>query len=199
MFIIFVAAGLLAGSLRAFHEAGFWNGLQNTAFDFSALLPQDGLVGTLLAGVFGYQACADDRRSDRLLRLSRSGVDAVFRPAAPGAGARRRSLKSCNDQRKKESDVHTDLQLRFRARRLLSRRLIVDRRPAADRCADRASPILITVTDAGCDPTNVDVAAGKTTFSIKNESQRARRMGDPQGRRGRRRSARTSCRASRSR
>ena len=55
VFIIFVAAGLLAGALRAFHEAGLWNGLQGTAFDLSAWLPQDGMVGTLLAGVFGYQ------------------------------------------------------------------------------------------------------------------------------------------------
>ena len=36
VFIIFVAAGLLAGALRAFHEAGLWNGLQGTAFDLSA-------------------------------------------------------------------------------------------------------------------------------------------------------------------
>ena len=55
VFIIFVAAGLLAGALRAFHEAGLWNGLQNTAFDLSAFMPQDGLIGTLLSGVFGYQ------------------------------------------------------------------------------------------------------------------------------------------------
>jgi high-affinity iron transporter len=55
VFIIFVAAGLLAGALRGFHEAGLWNGLQNTAFDFSAFMPQDGLIGTLLSGVFGYQ------------------------------------------------------------------------------------------------------------------------------------------------
>ena len=55
VFIIFVAAGLLAGALRAFHEAGLWNGLQGTAFDISAFVPQDGLVGTLLSGVFGYQ------------------------------------------------------------------------------------------------------------------------------------------------
>ena len=54
-FIIFVAAGLLAGAVRAFHEAGLWNGLQNTAFDLSSVLPQDGLIGTLLSGVFGYQ------------------------------------------------------------------------------------------------------------------------------------------------
>src|SRR5271156_1292575 len=55
LFIIFVAAGLLAGAVRAFHEAGLWNALQRTAFDISGILPGDGLVGTLLAGIFGYQ------------------------------------------------------------------------------------------------------------------------------------------------
>ena len=33
------------------------------------------------------------------------------------------------------------------------------------------SPILITVTDSGCNPAKVDTAAGKTTFNIKNESK----------------------------
>jgi high-affinity iron transporter len=55
IFILFVAAGLLAGALRAFHEAGLWNGLQGTAFDLGSILPQDGVLGTLLSGVFGYQ------------------------------------------------------------------------------------------------------------------------------------------------
>jgi high-affinity iron transporter len=55
LFILFVAAGLLAGSLRALHEAGLWNGLQETAFNFSAIVPADGALGSLLAGVFGYQ------------------------------------------------------------------------------------------------------------------------------------------------
>jgi len=54
-FIVFVAAGLLAGAVRAFHEAGLWNGLQATAFDLSSVLPQDGLIGALLSSVFGYQ------------------------------------------------------------------------------------------------------------------------------------------------
>jgi high-affinity iron transporter len=54
-FIILVAAGLLAGALRAFHEAGLWNGLQQQAFDLSGVLPADGITGTLLAGLFGYQ------------------------------------------------------------------------------------------------------------------------------------------------
>jgi high-affinity iron transporter len=55
VFIVFVAAGLLAGSVRAFHEAGLWNGLQSTAFDMSGILPSDGPLGTVLAGVLGYQ------------------------------------------------------------------------------------------------------------------------------------------------
>jgi high-affinity iron transporter len=55
VFIIFVAAGLLATSLRAFHEAGLWNGLQKVVFDFSDVLPQDSVLGTLLSGFFGYQ------------------------------------------------------------------------------------------------------------------------------------------------
>ena len=54
-FIIFVAAGLLAGAVRAFHEAGLWNGLQERAFDLSNVLPADGIVGTLLSGLLGYQ------------------------------------------------------------------------------------------------------------------------------------------------
>jgi high-affinity iron transporter len=55
IFILFVAAGLLAGSLRSLHEAGLWNGLQEIAFNFSAVVPSDGALGSVLAGIFGYQ------------------------------------------------------------------------------------------------------------------------------------------------
>ena len=54
VFIVLVSAGLLASSLRAFHEAGLWNGLQDPAFDLSAALPNDSVAGTLLSGLFGY-------------------------------------------------------------------------------------------------------------------------------------------------
>ena len=70
VFIIFVAAGLLAGALRAFHEAGLWNGLQATAFDLSACCRATAVLGTLLSGVFGYQDAPTVGRSDRLLRLT---------------------------------------------------------------------------------------------------------------------------------
>lgn len=54
VFIIFVAAGLLSGALRSLHEAGLWNGLQQIAFDLSDVLPVDGPVGAVLAGLLGY-------------------------------------------------------------------------------------------------------------------------------------------------
>lgn len=53
-FLIVVAAGLLAGSLRALHEAGVWNHLQTVAFNISHILHQDSVLGVLLGGFFGY-------------------------------------------------------------------------------------------------------------------------------------------------
>ena len=53
--IIFVAAGLVASSIRALHEAGLWNHLQGIAFDISGVLPADSVVGSVLSGIFGYQ------------------------------------------------------------------------------------------------------------------------------------------------
>jgi high-affinity iron transporter len=54
VFLLIVAAGLLAGALRSLHEAGVWNRWQAPAFDMSDTLPQDGFAGALLSGLFGY-------------------------------------------------------------------------------------------------------------------------------------------------
>ncbi|MCU5773311.1 FTR1 family protein [Erwiniaceae bacterium BAC15a-03b] len=55
LFILFVAAGLAAGAIRAFHEAGLWNHFQDIAFDLSDSLSTHTLFGTLLEGILGYQ------------------------------------------------------------------------------------------------------------------------------------------------
>ncbi|WP_353981563.1 iron uptake transporter permease EfeU [Salinicola endophyticus] len=55
VFILLVAAGLLAGSVRALHEAGLWNHAQQVVFDLSSVLPLDTPLGSLFAGIFGYQ------------------------------------------------------------------------------------------------------------------------------------------------
>lgn len=54
LFILLVAAGLLASAFRSLHEAGLWNDLQQVAFDWSNLLPTSSLLGTILSGLFGY-------------------------------------------------------------------------------------------------------------------------------------------------
>ena len=55
LFILVVAAGILANSVQALHEAGLWNHWQDVVFDISAHLPMDGPLGSVLAGMFGYQ------------------------------------------------------------------------------------------------------------------------------------------------
>ncbi|WP_423459247.1 iron uptake transporter permease EfeU [Ottowia sp. VDI28] len=56
LFILLVAAGLLASVLRKFHEAGIWNHLQAVVFDMSETLPMDSPLGAVLSGLLGYQA-----------------------------------------------------------------------------------------------------------------------------------------------
>lgn len=55
LFILFVAAGILSNSVMALHEAGLWNHWQGVVFDMSAVLPLDSPLGSVLAGMFGYQ------------------------------------------------------------------------------------------------------------------------------------------------
>lgn len=54
IFILVVAAGLLAGAVRRLHEAGVWNQLQQVVFDSSAVLPEDSPLGVILGGLLGY-------------------------------------------------------------------------------------------------------------------------------------------------
>ncbi|ODA67026.1 Ferrous iron permease EfeU [Methyloligella halotolerans] len=55
IFILFVAAGILAGAVGSLHEAGLWNGLQTPAWDLSAVLPVSSVLGAVLSGLLGYQ------------------------------------------------------------------------------------------------------------------------------------------------
>jgi high-affinity iron transporter len=54
VFILLVAAGLLASVLRNLHEAGIWNLMQSRVYDLSEILPVSSLPGAILSGVFNY-------------------------------------------------------------------------------------------------------------------------------------------------
>ncbi|MVA27392.1 iron uptake transporter permease EfeU (plasmid) [Agrobacterium vitis] len=54
VFILIVAAGILANAVKALHEAGLWNHLQSVVFDLSDRLPLDSPLGSVLGGILGY-------------------------------------------------------------------------------------------------------------------------------------------------
>lgn len=83
VFILFVAAGLFAGALRALHEAGLFNALQTPAYDLSHALPLSSLPGALLSALFGYHespSMAEVLGWAALLSLS---LTFFLRPLAP--------------------------------------------------------------------------------------------------------------------
>jgi high-affinity iron transporter len=53
--LIFVAAGLMVYAVNEFTEAG-WLPVFSPVFDFSSILPQSSLIGSVLTGMFGYRA-----------------------------------------------------------------------------------------------------------------------------------------------
>ena len=54
VFLIIVAGGVLAYGVHDLQEAGFLPGLNNLAFNVSAIIPPDSWYGTLLKGIFNF-------------------------------------------------------------------------------------------------------------------------------------------------
>ncbi|URQ59459.1 FTR1 family protein [Pantoea alhagi] len=89
LFIIFVAAGLAAGAIRAFHEAGLWNHYQTIAFDLSNALSTHTLFGTLLESLLGYQETPTVSEVAVWFIYLIPALLFFFMPARPGAAAAR--------------------------------------------------------------------------------------------------------------
>lgn len=89
LFILLVAAGLAAGAIRAFHEAGIWNHFQSLAFDMSDTLSTSTLPGTLLEGMLGYQEAPSISEVAVWFIYLIPALLLFFMPARPQTGALR--------------------------------------------------------------------------------------------------------------
>ncbi|MDF3607033.1 FTR1 family protein [Paracoccus sp. DMF-8] len=87
VFILFVAAGLLAGTVKAFHEAGIWNGLQGRVYDLGATLPESSPLGTVLSGLLGYREAPTVGEALVWLVFLAVTLFLFLRPMTPTAGA----------------------------------------------------------------------------------------------------------------
>lgn len=87
VFILVVAAGLLAGALRSLHEAGLWNLLQTRVYDLSEWLPVSGLPGTILAGLFNYQEAPTAGEAIAYGAFLVTALVLFLRPSPPAAAA----------------------------------------------------------------------------------------------------------------
>lgn len=83
IFILIVAAGILAGSVRALHEAGVWNYFQTVVFDASATLPADSPIGTVFSGIFGYEDAPTQSEIFAYVVFLAASLYGFLRPAAP--------------------------------------------------------------------------------------------------------------------
>lgn len=96
--VIFVAAGLLAGSVKALHEAGLWNGLQGIVYDLGRVLPETGPLGTVLSGLFGYRDAPTFGEVAVYLIFLAGALWLFLRPVSSSpAGARAPANKSLSD------------------------------------------------------------------------------------------------------
>lgn len=89
LFILLVAAGILANAVRSLHEAGVWNVLQAPLWDWSATLPEDGPTGSLLSGLLGYQQSPTFSTLGAWLAYLSFSLVLFFLPPAPARSAAR--------------------------------------------------------------------------------------------------------------
>lgn len=185
LFVLVVAAGLLAGSLRKFHEAGIWNIGQQVLFDMGDVLPMDSPLGTVLSGVLGYQSAPV--LSEGLIYVAYLVVALflflrpVHKPAKGGAPAEAAVVGKLQAPLAGQAAAAGPAPA-WRTWILLAALLVLAGGAAfyAATLAARARPVVaqgtqVTITIAGreCSPNTVEVPAGLTTFTIINQTHRA--------------------------
>ena len=179
IFIIFVAAGILARAVGNLHEAGLWNGLQGHAYDMSAILPISSLLGTILSGVFSYQE--NPTVGEVIVYLTFLTVTLYFylRPARPvhdSAHHTRVTPMSAPDAGKGKPTAPSARLMYLGVAGAAGLVLVAG---AAFYFATlkthgemSSGAVQVAITSKACEPNAISVLAGERTFEIANKSDR---------------------------
>jgi hypothetical protein len=183
LFILVVAAGILANSVQALHEAGVWNHLQTVLFDFSATLPMDGPLGSVLAGMFGYQDAPTVSTLGAYLIYLVVALVMFFPAPAPASSAsqpvvfRFQPIRAPMSKPVSSGLASPRLALgggRLGGRDDRRRRPVLLRlENGRGQAPGNHDEVLVTIHPHSCEPNALTVPAGRASFRIVNRSDRA--------------------------
>jgi FTR1 family protein len=153
--LVLVAAGLVASTLHTAHEAGWLNVGQGQALDLTWLVVPGTWTSALLTGMLGWQPQPSYAELIGYVAYLVPAALYVLWPAGrrlPGQG--RRAARTAGA-----------------ATLLVVAALVLDAcgsGGSGSSTAGGARDVAVKLTDAGCDPAEVDVDAGRTTFRVTN-------------------------------
>jgi FTR1 family protein len=147
--LVLVAAGLVSNSLHTAHEAGWINFGQSQTFDLSWLVVPGSWTSSLLTGMLGFQPFPVHTEFFGYLLYLLAMLAFVLWPAGkriPGVRLRHASTAAL----------------------VLLALLVLAACGSADTAPAGARQVAVKLTDAGCEPASLKLAAGQTTFTITN-------------------------------
>jgi FTR1 family protein len=150
VFLVLIAAGLLATAVHTGHESGWINSLQGQALDLSWLVVPGTVTSSLLTGMLGLQPRPTDGELAAYLIYAVPMLLFVLWP--------RRMRVS------KKAKAKAQVMLAICAAIAIAALLA-----ACGSSSPRGSKVLaVTLTDSGCTPQHISVAAGPVTFDVTN-------------------------------
>src|SRR3954463_908461 len=149
--LVLVAAGLVASALHTAHEAGWVNFGQGRAVDLSWLVVPGTWTASLLTGMLGLQPQPTVIEAAGYLVYAVPMALFVLWPQRPRAVLRRAAVHSA-------ASVTLVLLLA----------VVLVGCGGSDKAVPGARQVTIRLTDAGCAPAQLKVAAGPTTFLVSN-------------------------------
>ena len=153
VFLVLIAAGLLASAVHTGHEGGWINSLQGQALDLSWLVVPGTVTSSLLTGMLGLQPRPTDGEVAAYLIYAVPMLLFVLWPQRPG---RARAMSKA----KAKTQVTLAICATVAAAALLS---------ACGSSSPKGSKLLaVTLTDSGCTPQHISVASGPVTFDVTN-------------------------------